>query len=433
MKGEYIVDLHIHSPWARACSPQLTLENIYRWCKIKGITVIGVGDFTHPQRFQEIKKKLVPAEEGLFCLHPRWAKENDKLIPQSVRHNEVRFLLSTEISTIYSKYGRLRKLHQLILLPDLSTVAEFNRQLQKIGKLASDGRPILGLESKELLKMTLQLHPQALFIPAHIWTPHFSLFGSNSGFDSLEEAFEELSGEIKAVETGLSSDPFMNWRLSQLDGLTLVSGSDAHSLPKMAREAIILRAPLNYSAIRQAIVSGNDDFIGTIEFFPEEGKYHYDGHRRCGVVLNPRQTKKYQGLCPKCGRPLTRGVLHRVEELADREPDYRPLQHKKVEYIIPLVEILAELIGVKGSNSRRVEKIYQQLYQKLGDEFRILRQVDVEEIKEAGFPQLAQAIQRLREKKVAVQPGYDGVYGIIRLFADSTSLPPHSEQLNFSI
>lgn len=397
----------------------MTLESIYKWGKIKGINVIGTGDFTHPAWFKEIREKLEPAEPGLFALKSKIAKEIDKKLPESVRNNTIRFILTVEISNIYKKNDKVRKVHNVLVAPSLESVSEINSQLNKIGNIKSDGRPILGLDSKELLKISLNADKDNFFIPAHIWTPWFSIFGSKSGFDTIEEAFDELAGEIKAIETGLSSDPFMNWRLSQLDGLTIVSHSDAHSPQKLGREADILDCKLDYFDIIQALKTNDKRIVGTIEFYPEEGKYHFDGHRKCNFVCTPEKTEKLKGICPKCRKPLVKGVHYRVHKLANRKPEYIPKKHKKVEYIIPLAEMIAEIKGVKSANSKGVQIEYEKMYSKLGDEFSILRSLPIDEIKDAGFAEAAEGIKRMRKGQVSVTPGYDGVFGIIKVFENT--------------
>ncbi len=415
---ELIVDLHIHSRYSRATSRDSTLEGLYRWGKIKGITIIGTGDFTHPEWFAELRDKLEPAEPGLLRLKEELAGEIDRELPESVRYRPIRFVPTTEISTIYSKNGAVRKLHQLIVLPGLVAVSELNSRLERIGNLKADGRPILGLDSKELLRHALEVSPEALFVPAHIWTPWFAVFGSKSGFDSLEEAYEELAPEVRAVETGLSSDPPMNWRVANLDGRAVISNSDAHSPQKLGREATVVQAEMSYVDIFGAIKTNDERLVGTIEFFPEEGKYHYDGHRVCGVRLAPHETKARQGLCPKCAKPVVVGVDYRVDELASRPVGHEPAGAKSVEYIIPLGEILAELRGVKGADGRAVVKEYDRLIHGLGSEFDILRGLPLERIQEVS-PYLAEAIGRLRRREVYLEPGYDGVYGVIRVFRDA--------------
>ncbi len=415
-----IVDLHLHSHFSRATSSDMDLLHLYDWAKLKGINVLGTGDFTHPGWVQEIKEQLVPAEPGLFQLKPEFAKPRDKQLPASYQANKLRFMLTAEISTIYSRADQVRKLHHVLLAPSLKVVAKINQELDQIGNLQADGRPILGLDSRDLLKIVLAA--EGFLIPAHIWTPWFAMFGSKSGFDTIEAAFGDLSSEIKAIETGLSSDPFMNWRLSQLDHLTLVSNSDAHSPRKLGREANLIDVDYDYQQILQAIKTNDERFLGTIEFFPQEGKYHYDGHRKCDVCFSPSQTKKHQGLCPQCGKPLVLGVDYRVEQLADRPADFKPKQHKKVEYIIPLPEILAEISQVKGTQTKTVQTKFRHLLKTFGSEFKILRELDLAELKAAGYPVLAEALRRLRQEQVIVKPGYDGVYGQIKLFKDEPEL-----------
>jgi len=407
----------------------MDLENLYKWGKIKGINVIGTGDFTHPEWFKELQDKLEPAEPGLFKLKNKFAKEKDKEVPASCRDNLIRFILTTEISTIYKKNDKVRKLHNNLVAPNFKTVAKINTALGKIGNLQADGRPILGLDSKELLKITLEADEDSFFIPSHIWTPWFSMFGSKSGFDAIEEAFDELAPHIKAVETGLSSDPFMNWRLSALDGITMLSNSDAHSPPKLGREANVLNCKLDYYDIINAIKTGDKRFIGTIEFFPQEGKYHYDGHRKCNVCFDPTETRKHKNLCPKCGKPLVLGVDYRVEELADRPHDFKPKQHKSVEYIIPLAEVIAETVNVKSTNSKKVQTLYFQLIEKFGNEFSILRKIKTSDFNTNGFALLAEAIKRMRTGKIHVEPGYDGVYGVIKVFEDKQEMEKFKGQM----
>ncbi|HSW37809.1 MAG TPA: endonuclease Q family protein [Candidatus Saccharimonadales bacterium] len=428
---ELVVDLHVHSRYSRATSKDCTLAGLYKWGKIKGINIIGTGDFTHPAWFAELREQLEPADPGLFKLKDEIAKQIDKEVPASCRDNLIRFVPSVEIACIYSKAGRVRKLHNLLVAPSLESVAKINDRLSRIGNLKADGRPILGLDSKELLKITLESDPTALFIPAHIWTPWFGMFGSRSGFDSLEEAFEELAGEIKIIETGLSSDPAMNRRVSQLDGVTVTSNSDAHSPQKLGREASVVNCQVSYADIAGAFKTNDERFVGTIEFFPEEGKYHYDGHRACGVRFTPAETRGHKGICPVCGKPLTVGVDYRVEELADRPGEPKASAGKQVEYIIPLAEIIAEIKNVKSVSSAAVTRLYHEVINRLGDEFSVLRSVPIETIRAAGFSELASAITKMRGGDVLLDPGYDGVYGTIKVLknkqeqlSNQTSLLP---------
>ena len=413
---KFIADLHIHSRYSISTAKNLDLENIYMAARIKGITVVATGDCTHPAWLSEIKAKLIPAEEGLFQLKDEIASECDKHIPSSCC-GQVRFILESEISSIYKKNGKVRKNHNLVFLPDLESAERFNAKLDKIGNIKSDGRPILGLDAKHLLELLLETSDRAFLIPAHIWTPWFSLLGSKSGFDSLEECFEDLTPHIFALETGLSSDPAMNWRVSDIDGLTLVSNSDAHSPANLGREANLFDTQLSFPAIRTALQTGDaEQFLGTFEFYPEEGKYHLDGHRKCKVRYKPQDSIKQDGLCPECGKPLTLGVLYRVEELADRPEGAKPDKHHPFYSIIPLREIISELVGV-GPKSKKVQHHYETALNELGTEFDILHVAAPETIEDAGIPLLSEAIKRMRCGQVFTSPGYDGEYGKITMFA----------------
>ncbi|KKQ38926.1 MAG: DNA/RNA helicase, superfamily I [Candidatus Roizmanbacteria bacterium GW2011_GWA2_37_7] len=411
----HIVDLHIHSHYSRATSKHSNIEGLYYWSKIKGIHIVGTGDFTHPSWFAEMREKLEATESGLYKLKDEIAQKIDKTLPQSVRENPVRFVLTVEISNIYSKKGKVRKLHNCIVVPSFEVASYINAQLDRIGNIKADGRPILGMDSKHLLEITLQSHNDSLFFPAHIWTPWFAMFGSKSGFDSIAEAFEDMAPEIRAVETGLSSDPFMNWRLDELQNVTIVSNSDAHSPQKLGREANIISSPLNYKDIIGAIKTNDERMVGTIEFFPQEGKYHYDGHRLCGFSCASEETKKLNGICPKCHKPLTVGVEYRVGEIADHPENYKPTKHKQVEYVIPLPEMISEMMKV-GVQSKKVQTEYEKVYTALGDEFSILRSLSLGKIRTAGFVELADVIERMRKGDIYIEPGYDGVFGKIKLF-----------------
>ena len=413
---ELIVDLHVHSHYSRATSRNCTIEGLYFWGKQKGINVIGTGDFTHPLWFAEFQSKLEPAEGGLFRLKKELADQIDETLPASVRGNPIRFVPTVEIATVYKKGGRGRKLHQLIIMPSFESVARLNTQLERIGNLAADGRPILGLDSKDLLRFAVNADKDSLYIPAHIWTPWFGLFGSKSGFDTLTEAYEDLTSEIHAIETGLSSDPAMNRRLRQLDAITMISNSDAHSPQKLGREATIVRGELSYETVIGAIKTNDPRLVGTIEFFPEEGKYYYDGHRACGVRFSPEETKAHNGICPVCGKRLVVGVDYRVDELADRTIQEERLA-KVTEYIVPLAEIIAESRGVKATSGKAVASEYSGLIASLGDEFSILRKLPIERIREYS-PQIALAVEHIRTGNVYRDPGYDGVYGTVRVFQD---------------
>lgn len=408
----FIADLHIHSRYSRATSSDMSLEGLWKWAQLKGLVVIGTGDFTHPKWLQEMKVKLEPICNNLFKLKQNY-QSND--VPVSCR-GEVYFMLTAEISCIYSKNGRLRKIHSLVFVPDFSAAEKINAALSKIGNLSSDGRPILGLDAKELFRIVLDVSDEAMLVPAHAWTPHFSVFGTNSGFDFLEECFDELAPYIYAIETGLSSDPAMNWRLSSLDKITLISNSDAHSPAKLGREANIFDEEISYRAITDAIKT-KKGLLGTIEFFPEEGKYHYDGHRACGVSLSPEETIKHNFLCPVCGKRVTVGVMHRVEKLADRKIGFSPSGAPPFYSIIPLPEIISETIQV-GVNSKAVKNNYLHLLEKLGNEFKILMDIPLNDIERAETPLIGEAIARMRSGNVHISPGFDGEYGKVRIFEE---------------
>jgi DNA helicase-2/ATP-dependent DNA helicase PcrA len=433
---QFIADLHIHSYLSRATAKNLDLEHLNLWAQLKGITVVGTGDFTHPQWFSELSKKLEPAEDGLFRLKPAFAAATGHMVPPGCQ-GPVRFLLSVEISSIYKKDGKTRKVHNVVFVPDFELAERFNHRLGRIGNIRSDGRPILGLDSRSLLEIVLEISEDAFLIPAHIWTPWFSVLGSKSGFDSLEECFDDLTTHIFAVETGLSSDPAMNWRVSSLDGLTLVSNSDAHSPGNLGREANLFDTELSYFSIRDALKTGDPKrFLGTLEYFAEEGKYHYDGHRKCGVRLSPLETVQNKGLCPVCRKPVTIGVMYRVEELADRKTGARPKGTHPYTSLLPLTDILSEVLQV-GPMSKKVAGTYRVLLERLGPEFEILRNTPVEALERHGPPLLAEAIKRMRNNQVNIAAGYDGEFGTISLFDDQErsqllgqkslfrTLPPH--------
>ena len=409
---KFIGDLHIHSHFSRATARNLDPEHLTLWGKKKGITLIGTGDFTHAGWMNELQEKTVEAEDGLYRLKPELELPIEGELPDSCRIS-TRFLLSGEISCIYKKGGKTRKLHHLILMPDMDAALRLNRKLDRIGNIKSDGRPILGLDSRDLLEIVLEVTEKAFFIPAHIWTPWFSLFGSKSGFDTIEECFEDLTPYIHALETGLSSDPPMNRLLSAIDDYLLVSNSDAHSPAKLGREANLFDTELDYSQIVQTMITGTG-FEGTIEFFPEEGKYHLDGHRKCQQRLHPKETRAYDGLCPSCGKPLTIGVLHRVEELSDRKA---PEIKKGFVSLIPLAEILSEILNC-GPATKRVTAVYEDLLRALGPELSILMDIPLMSIEKAGGELLSSAIDRMRRERVIREGGYDGEYGVIRLFEE---------------
>ena len=414
MAQRFYADLHLHSRFSRATSRDLDLEHLAFWARKKGLTVIGTGDFTHPGWMAEIKEKLVPAEPGLFRLREDLERELESRWG-APGEEPARFLLEVEISTIYKKDDKVRKVHHLIYAPDLESADRLTESLARIGNIASDGRPILGLDSRHLLEITLEAGKGCYLIPAHIWTPWFSVFGSKSGFDAIRECYGDLSPHIFALETGLSSDPPMNWMLSALDGFTLVSNSDAHSPSKLGREACLFETDLSYHAIKQALET-RQGFGGTVEFFPEEGKYHMDGHRGCHLRLTPEETRRHDGRCPVCHKPLTIGVMHRVMELADRDHKESPPPHSSPYHnLIPLSEIISEIEGV-GPKSKTVQSRYESLLGRFGAELHILNQASTDELERHGAPLLAEALSRMREGQVISEAGYDGEYGTIRLF-----------------
>jgi len=413
---KFVADLHVHSKFSRATAKNLDLENIYITAQLKGITVVATGDFTHPGWFSELRDKLIPAEDGLFCLRKEIAASCNRKVFGSCRR-EVRFILGTEICNVYKKEGFTRKNHNLVFVPDFETAERFNRRLDAIGNIQSDGRPILGLDSRNLLEIVLEISHSAFLIPAHIWTPWFSMLGSKSGFDTVDSCFGDLTSHLFAVETGLSSDPGMNWRVSGLDGLTLVSNSDAHSPSKLGREANLFDTDLSYSAIYTALKSGDPlKFLGTIEFFPEAGKYHFDGHRKCGICFSPEKSRQHQDVCPVCSKPLTLGVLHRVEELADRSGGQCPDRTHQFYYMLSLSDILGELFSM-GPGAKRVQRVRENLLEKFGCEFNILQHHPIETLKSAGVPLLAEAVRRVRKNKIQISPGFDGEYGRFKIFS----------------
>ena len=408
-----IADLHIHSRFSMATSKEGTPENLDFWARKKGISLIGTGDFTHPVWREELKERLVSEGNGLYRLRDEYVKEDSRKFPGE----GTRFVVSGEISSIYKKNGKTRKVHNVILLPSLEAADAMAQRLEKIGNIHSDGRPILGLDSHDLLEMMLDVCPEGILIPAHIWTPHFSVLGAKSGFDSVEECFEELAPYIHALETGLSSDPAMNWRISKLDRYQLVSNSDAHSPSKLGREANLLDIDCSYEGLYRAIQTG-EGLEGTVEFFPEEGKYHFDGHRKCGVSLSPVEAERLGGICPVCGKKLTMGVDHRVEQLADRAEGFVKKDGKKYESLVPLPEVISACMGYSTA-SKKVQGCFEQMIQTLGTEFDILRNVPSEDIKSCAGERIAEGIENVRTGNVKRIPGYDGEYGKIELFEEN--------------
>lgn len=399
-----IADLHIHSKYSRATSPDMNPVEITKWADKKGIAVIGSGDFQHPAYFGELKNKLEPAEPGLLKVRKQKTKS--------------RIMLSTEISNIYKQGGKVRKIHTLVFMPSLDSAEKFSKKLASMGNTASDGRPILGFPAKDLVKISLDIDADAMVIPAHAWTPWFSVFGSKSGFDSIEECFEEMTPHIKAIETGLSSDPVANRRVSLLDKIAMISNSDAHSPAKIGREANVFECDLSYFEIKKAIYSRSlKKFLYTIEFFPEEGKYHYDGHRLCGINYHPREAIAVKNRCPVCFKPLTLGVLHRMEELSDRPWDFKLKGSVPQRHMIPLEEIIADTKDVRPQ-SKKVRADYEKILAKGGTEFEILLDRSGPELVEIAGERVAEAIMRVREEKVNIVPGFDGEFGKVSIFRE---------------
>jgi len=403
---KYIADFHIHSKYSRATSKDMNLEHMDKWAKIKGINILTTGDFTHPRWFEELKEELVEVMPGIYHLKKY---KNDLKVTN--------FVLTTEVSCIYKKEDKVRRIHLLIFAPNLEVVEKINRKLGEKFNLKADGRPILGIDTEELTKILFDISKEIFIVPAHVWTPWYSLFGSKSGFDSIEQCFGEMTKYIFALETGLSSDPPMNWRLSALDRFTLISNSDAHSPSNLGREANVLELEeLSYKNIIETIKT-RKNFKYTIEFFPEEGKYHFDGHRLCGISLSPELAKKNKNICPKCGLPLTIGVLHRVDDLADRPLGFKPKNAVDFKSLIPLPEIIGQIYGV-GKKTKKVESEYKRMIKKAGNEFNILLNLNKEDLLKITIPEIVQAIFNMREGKVIKKPGYDGVYGKIKIKVD---------------
>ncbi|MBI4775310.1 MAG: DNA helicase UvrD [Deltaproteobacteria bacterium] len=423
---KFIADLHVHSRFSVATSKDMDLPHIHHWAQLKGIQVLATGDCTHPKWFQEIQEQLVPTGNGLFALSPDYDFSKRNGVPQSCR-SEVRFVLSAEISTIYKKNGKVRKVHHLLLLPDVDTASRLNAKLDRIGNIRSDGRPILGLDSRDLVELALEVSPEILFIPAHAWTPHFSVLGAKSGFNSVEDCYGDLTGHIFAIETGLSSDPPMNWRISGLDGFALVSNSDAHSPSKLGRNANLFDCEVSFAGIARALHTRRG-LSGTLDMYPQEGKYHYDGHRPCGRSMSPEETIQSRYLCPDCNAKVTVGVMHRVAELADRPAGYRPSGSPVCKHIVPVIEVLSEVME-KGVNTQPVQRLYMDLLNRLGPELHILLETSLPLLREHGSELIAEAILRVRDGRLHISPGYDGVFGKIRIF-DAEDRAKYSKQLS---
>jgi len=409
---EFIADFHIHSKYSRATSREMDIKHIADWAKLKGIKLMGTGDFTHHLWLEELRRNLEDVGNGLYKYH------------------DIYFVLSAEISSIYSKKGRTYRIHNMVLAPSLKTVDKIDETLSRYGNLASDGRPILGMDAQELARIIFDIDENCMIIPGHIWTPWFSLFGSMSGFDKIEDCFEKQTSKIFALETGLSSDPAMNWRLSALDKFTLVSNSDSHSAPKIGREANVFNCELDYKTIREVLKTKDKKrFLYTVEFFPEEGKYHFDGHRLCAIRYSPKETREHNNKCPKCGKPLTVGVMNRVEQLADRPEGYVPPNAIPYKNMIPFEEIIAEAKGM-GKGTQGVEREYFNCLAKFGTEFEILLKAPKEALLKNLPPRIAEGVLRVREGKVNIKAGYDGEYGIISIFGDDEKKGKEEKQLS---
>ncbi|MBI3314051.1 MAG: DNA helicase UvrD [Candidatus Omnitrophica bacterium] len=400
-----IADFHIHSKYSRATSREMEIGTLDRYARMKGINLLATGDFTHPQYFAELRSALEPLGNGLFKLRGS--------------QSEVHFLLTVEISNIFSVKGKTKRIHTVLFAPSFEAAEKINRQLSRWGKLASDGRPIFGIHVKEIVKAVMDISGDCLIVPAHAWTPWFSVFGSQSGFDSLEECFEDETRHIHAIETGLSSDPAMNWRLSGLDKITLLSNSDSHSPSRIGREANVFECAMDYFEILDIIKKGDPKrFLYTIEFFPPEGKYHLDGHRDCGICFEPKVTKEHDYLCPECGKKLTVGVMHRVESLADRPEGFCPEGKIPFKNMVPLDEIIAAALG-KNVGTKTVDQAYEKMIRELGTELDILFERSESEMQGHGDPRVIEGIMKVRRREIEVTPGYDGLYGKVKFLKDS--------------
>ncbi|OGX19248.1 MAG: DNA helicase UvrD [Omnitrophica WOR_2 bacterium RBG_13_44_8b] len=409
---EFIADFHIHSKYSRATSRDMDVKHIAEWARLKGITLMGTGDFTHHLWLEELKNNLEDLGNGLF------------------KFKDIYFILTSEISSIYSKRGKTYRIHNMVLSPSFKTTDKINEVLARHGNLASDGRPILGMDAAELARIVFDVDENCILIPAHIYTPWFSVFGSMSGFDKIEDCFEEQTPKIFAIESGLSSDPEMSWRLSSLDRFSIISNSDSHSPQKIGREANVFNCELNYKTIREVLKTKDKKrFLYTTEFFPEEGKYHFDGHRTCGIRLSPKETKQHNGRCPKCGKPVTVGVMNRVEQLADRPEGYKPDNLIPFKNLIPLDEIIAEAKGM-GKGSQAVEKEYRAAVAKFGTEFEIILRATKDELLKGLPPRVAEGVLRVREGKVHINAGFDGEYGIISIFPEEDKPEKNEQQLS---
>ncbi len=409
---EFIADFHIHSKYSRATSRDMDIKHLADWARLKGVALMGTGDFTHHLWLEELKHSLEDCGNGLY------------------KHAGIYFMLTAEVSSIYSKNGRTYRIHNVIFSPSFKTVDKINERLGRVGNLASDGRPILGLDAEELARIIFDIDENCVIVPGHIWTPWFSLFGSMSGFDRIEDCFGRQTEKIFALETGLSSDPAMNWRLSALDRFTLISNSDSHSPSKIGREANVFNCDLDYKTIREVLKTKDKSrFLYTIEFFPEEGKYHFDGHRLCGVCWSPKETNANNGKCPKCGRKVTVGVVNRVEVLADRPEGFVPGNAIPFKNLVSLDLIIAEAKGVSKA-SVSVERDYLTYLSNFGTEFDILMRASREELIKKLPVRVVEGIMRARSGKINIKPGYDGEYGVISIFGNDAAQEKHEQQLD---
>jgi len=401
----YVADLHIHSRFSRACSPQLNIPNLSEWAKYKGINVLGTGDFLHPLWFAELKKDLTEDGTG-FLTH---------------NSSDVKFVLTVEIASIYTDKGKGRRVHNLVFMPDFASAETFQKELlSRRANLASDGRPIVGISSKDLLSLALQASEKALFIPAHAWTPWFGVFGSESGYDSLKDCFEDLTEYIYGIETGLSSDPAMNWRVKELDNRSIISFSDAHSLPNLGREATVFEGEMNYDSLYQAIK--DQKVAGTIEFYPEQGKYHYTGHRNCSVKYTPQDSKEKGTICPVCKRGLTVGVMERVEKLANRSiGESKNFNRPGYRMLVPLHQVIAEVFNTAPTTQKVISE-YKKLVTALGGEIKVLTKVSIDDIAKISGPKIAEGVDKNRKGELVIDPGYDGVYGVVKIWQDGESV-----------
>jgi uncharacterized protein (TIGR00375 family) len=407
---KFIADFHLHSCYSRACSKDLSVPELAKWAKLKGIGVLGTGDFTHPLWMEQLKDNLREAGNGLY------------------EHAGVKFILTVEVNSLFYKSGKAHQIHHILFVPSIESAERLNQELEAFGSLSIDGRPLLRIEPPRLVELLLGVEPRAMLVPAHAWTPWFSIFGSSSGFDAIEECFEQQSKHIYAIETGLSSDPAMNWRLSKLDRYTLISNSDSHSARRIGREANVFEGDMSYDAITGALKrQGTTRLVETLEFFPEEGKYHYDGHRICKVRWTPEETKRHGQLCSVCGKKVTVGVMHRVDALADRAEGTLPATSVPFRRTVPLDEIISDALDV-GTGTQTVDREYQALVYKFGTEFNVLLNAPAEELRSAAQPKVAEGILRMREGRVSIEPGYDGEYGKVHLFGEADAVVPTGEQ-----